>query len=175
MARAVRGGKYRRRAPIYTIEQFSGRAVRFSAMPDIVGKPYRKRGGPSRGCVQHPRAAEVTNGGSICTIVQFGIKRVSVGRVGGATKSLKLYMPKSDLYTVGIAAIAAGKLPDSCRTRQISPPAFRTVLSCASTWELRIAAMSISSHLISSHLYLLRESGGGNARENSVRHSQTRK
>ena len=68
------------------------------------------------------------------------------GRTGGETvNSLKLYMPKSDLYTVGIAAIAAGKLPDSCRTRQISPPAFRTVLSCASTWELRIAAMSISS------------------------------
>jgi hypothetical protein len=42
---------------------------------------------------------------------------------------------------MGIAAIAAGKLPDSFRTRQISLPAFLTVLSCASTWELRIAAM----------------------------------
>lgn len=42
---------------------------------------------------------------------------------------------------MGIAAIAAGKLPDSFRTRQISSPAFLIVLSCASTWELRIAAM----------------------------------
>ena len=45
---------------------------------------------------------------------------------------------------MGIAAIAAWKLPDSFRTRQISPPAFLTVLSCASTWELRIAAMLIN-------------------------------
>ncbi len=44
---------------------------------------------------------------------------------------------------MGIAAIAAGKLPDSFRTRQISPSAFLTVLSCASTWELRIAAMFV--------------------------------
>ncbi len=42
---------------------------------------------------------------------------------------------------MGIAAIARGKLPVSFRTRQISPSAFLTVLSCASTWELRIAAM----------------------------------
>ena len=45
---------------------------------------------------------------------------------------------------MGIAAIAAGKLPVSFRTRQISPSAFLTVLSCASTWELRIAAMPIN-------------------------------
>ena len=45
---------------------------------------------------------------------------------------------------MGIAAIAAGKLPDSFRTRQISPSAFLTVLSCASAWELRIAAMSVN-------------------------------
>ena len=49
---------------------------------------------------------------------------------------------------MGIAAIAAGKLPVSFRTRQISPPAFLMVLSCASTWELRIAAMLISNREI---------------------------
>ena len=42
---------------------------------------------------------------------------------------------------MGIAAIAAGKLPVPFRTRQISPSAFLTVLSCESTWELWIAAM----------------------------------
>jgi hypothetical protein len=45
---------------------------------------------------------------------------------------------------MGIAAIATGKLPDPFRTRQISPSAFLTVLSCESTWELWIAAMSVS-------------------------------
>ncbi len=45
---------------------------------------------------------------------------------------------------MGIAAIAAGQLPVSFRTRQISPPAFLIVLSCASAWELWIAAMLIN-------------------------------
>ena len=46
---------------------------------------------------------------------------------------------------IGIAAIAAGKLPVPSRTRQISPSASLTVLSCASTRELRVAAMPCSS------------------------------
>ena len=42
---------------------------------------------------------------------------------------------------VGIkAAIAAGQLPYPSRTRKISPPAFRSVLECASLWEIRFAA-----------------------------------
>ena len=44
---------------------------------------------------------------------------------------------------MSMAAIAAGKLLYPFRTQKISQPTLFTVLRCASSWELYIAAMFI--------------------------------